>query len=242
MTLPHAVLEETTQIVQNTAGTANAPYNYILSTFSDPEIGPVRTTRHPDEMIIWLNALTVHGGGDCPEYCFSGIELALLNCLPESMVFVLTDADPKDPEKYSTIAALIQQKGAVLNFLLTGSCNSRKEQNRRKQGYFVDANHRANKRSNRNSNWYEQLAQESGGSVYEGDKENIANLTGVISVALSNSAPVTLYKATLPAGSGRVVSLEVDSALLELVVSLVATNSAPDVHVETPAEELYFTT
>ncbi|CAH1248692.1 VWA7 [Branchiostoma lanceolatum] len=227
-----AVRQETVQIVQSTTGTANAPYNYVLSTFSDPEIGPVLTTRDPNEMITWLNALTVSGGRDCPEYCFSGIELALLNCLPESKLFIFTDADPKDPEKYSSVAALMHAKQAVLNFLLTGACNSRSLQYGQEQGYFKATSHGANKRSHRN--WYDQLAQESGGSIYEGDKENIANLTGVISVALSNSAPVTLYKATLPAGSGRVVPLEVDSALLELVISLVATNSAPDLVIENP--------
>ncbi|XP_078585769.1 von Willebrand factor A domain-containing protein 7-like [Branchiostoma floridae x Branchiostoma japonicum] len=183
-------------------------------------------------MITWLEALTVHGGGDCPEYCFSGIELALRNCLPESQVFIFTDADPKDPEKYGSVAALMHGKQAVLNFLLTGSCNRRSSQSEQELGYFKATSHSVKKRSGRNL--YDLLAQESGGSVYEGDKENIANLTGVISVALSNSAPVTLYKATVPAGSGRVVPLEVDSALLELVVSLVAANSAPDVVIEKP--------
>ncbi|CAH1248685.1 VWA7 [Branchiostoma lanceolatum] len=228
-----AVRRETVQIVQSTTGTANAPYNYILSTFSDPaELTTIQTTRDPNEMITWLNALTVHGGGDCPEYCFSGIELALRNCLPDSKVFIFTDADPKDPEKYSSISALMQEKEAVLNFLLTGSCTRRNLQDGQEKGYLKATSHITNKRSYRD--WYEQLAQESGGSVYEGDKEDIADLTGVISVALSNSAPVTLYKATLPAGSGRVVPLEVDSALLELVISLVAANSAPNVAIETP--------
>ncbi|XP_066269076.1 von Willebrand factor A domain-containing protein 7-like isoform X2 [Branchiostoma lanceolatum] len=229
-----AVRRETVQIVQSTTGTANAPYNYILSTFSDPaDLTTIQTTRDPNEMITWLNALTVHGGADCPEYCFSGIELALLNCLPNSKLFVFTDADPKDPEKYSSISALIQEKEARLNFLLTGSCTRRNLQDGQEQAYSKATSHITNKRSYRN--WYEQLAQESGGSVYEGDKEDIADLTGVISVALSNSAPVTLYKATLPAGSGRVVPLEVDSALLELVISLVAANSAPNVAIETPS-------
>eukprot|EP00058_Branchiostoma_floridae_P002960 XP_002588448.1 hypothetical protein BRAFLDRAFT_63397 [Branchiostoma floridae] len=228
-----AVSRETVQIVQSTTGTANAPYNYILSTFSDPEIGPVRTTRDPNEMITWLEALTVHGGGDCPEYCFSGIELALRNCLPESQVFIFTDADPKDPEKYGSVAALMHGKQAVLNFLLTGSCNRRSSQSGQELGYFKATSHSVNRQSS-GRNLYDLLAQESGGSVYEGDKENIANLTGVISVALSNSAPVTLYKETVSAGSGRVLPLEVDGALLELVISLVAANSAPDVVIETP--------
>ncbi|XP_019616853.1 PREDICTED: von Willebrand factor A domain-containing protein 7-like [Branchiostoma belcheri] len=234
-----AVRQESIQLVQSTLGTATAPYNYILSTFSDPEdLGQVRTTKDPDEMITWLYALTVHGGGDCPEYCFSGIEQALLICLPESHLFIFTDADPKDTEKYDNIAALMGEKQARLNFLLTGSCTSRNLLDEQKQGYYKATSHTAKRRSNRN--WYEQLAEQSGGSVYEGDKEDIAELTGVISVALSNSAPVTLYKASLPAGSGRVVPVEVDSALLELAISLVAANSAPDVVIETPNDSQHY--
>ncbi|XP_078664785.1 von Willebrand factor A domain-containing protein 7-like [Branchiostoma floridae x Branchiostoma belcheri] len=228
-----AVRQETVQIVQSTAGTANAPYNYILSTFSDPEdLGQVRTTRDPNEMITWLNALTVHGGGDCPEYCFSGIIQALLNCLPDSKVFIFTDAAPKDEDKYGSLAALLHEKRAAPHFLLTGACNTRNLLDGQEKGYFKATSHSTDRRSNRNL--YEQLAQQFGGSVYEGDKEDIANLTGVISVALSNSAPVTLYMASLPAGSGRVVPVEVDSVLLELVISLVAANSAPDAVIETP--------
>ncbi|XP_019616852.1 PREDICTED: von Willebrand factor A domain-containing protein 7-like [Branchiostoma belcheri] len=234
-----AVGQESIQIVQRTLGTATAPYNYILSTFNDPEdLGQVRTTKDPDVMITWLNELRVDGGGDCPEYCFSGIEQALLICLPESPLFIFTDADPKDPEKYGIITALMEEKQARLNFLLTGSCTSRDKLDGQEQGYYEATSHTAHRRSNRN--WYEQLAEQSGGSVYEGDKENITELTGVISVTLSNSAPVTLYKASLPAGSGRVVPVQVDSALLELAISLVAANSAPDVVIETPDDSQHY--
>ncbi|CAH1276949.1 HMCN1 [Branchiostoma lanceolatum] len=149
--------------------------------YEDLEIGPVRNTRNSGEMINWLNGLSVSGGGDCPEYCFSGLELALRQCLPESRVYVFTDADPKDPEKYASVVSLI-----------------------------------------------------SGGSVYEGDKDEIDELTEVINVAVSNSAPVVLTKATLSPGNGRVVSIQIDSTLQEFVISLVGSNTTPRVTVETP--------
>ncbi|XP_078665605.1 von Willebrand factor A domain-containing protein 7-like [Branchiostoma floridae x Branchiostoma belcheri] len=270
-----AVRQESIQIVQSTLGTATAPYNYILSTFSDPEdLGQVRTTKDPDEMITWLNSLTVHGGGDCPEYCFSGIEQALLICLPESHLFIFTDADPKDRENEGATYTASQFKdrwslpdsrddfpsiddmeisnGGIEKILASLNPTQAADPDDTIPRVFKElakevspilttiyqsslrtvTYHTAHRRSNRN--WYEQLAEQSGGSVYESDKEDIAELTGVISVALSNSAPVTLYKASLPAGSGRVVPVQVDSALLELVISLVAANSAPDVVIETP--------
>lgn len=32
-----------------------------------------RVTNDADEMINWINGLTVSGGGDCPEYSLSGL-------------------------------------------------------------------------------------------------------------------------------------------------------------------------
>lgn len=32
-----------------------------------------RVTNDADEMISWINSLTVDGGGDCPEYSLSGL-------------------------------------------------------------------------------------------------------------------------------------------------------------------------
>ncbi|CAH1274702.1 VWA7 [Branchiostoma lanceolatum] len=84
------------------------------------------------------------------------------------------------------------------------------------------------------SNFYDQLAQLSGGSVFEGDKDEIAELTDVISVYVSNSAPVLLTKVSISPGVGRIVPLQVDSTLEEFVISLIGVSSAPDVTIETP--------
>ncbi|XP_035690012.1 von Willebrand factor A domain-containing protein 7-like [Branchiostoma floridae] len=223
-----AVKRETVEIVNSNTG-VTAPYNYILSTFSDPEIGPVRTTRNSAQMINWLNGLSVSGGGDCPEYCFSGIELALRQCLPESKVYVFTDADPKDPEKYDSVVSLVTEKRTIINFLLTGECS-------RRQGQEESAPQpKGGDHTKSFSDLFGQLAQVSGGSVYEGDKDEIDELTEVINVAVSNSAPVVLTKATLSPGSGRVVPIQIDSTLQEFVISLVGSISAPRVTVETPS-------
>ncbi|XP_078681319.1 von Willebrand factor A domain-containing protein 7-like isoform X1 [Branchiostoma floridae x Branchiostoma belcheri] len=222
-----AVRRETVEIVNSNTG-VNAPYNYVLSTFSDPDIGPVRTTRNSAEMISWLNGLSVSGGGDCPEYCFSGIELALRQCLPESNVYVFTDADPKDPEKYDSVVSLVTEKRTAIHFLLTGTCSRRQGQEESVQQLKGGGQTRSF------SDLFGQLAQISGGSVFEGDKDEIDELTEVINVAVSNSAPVVLTKATLSPGNGRVVSVQIDSSLQEFVISVVGSNSAPNVRVETP--------
>lgn len=38
-----------------------------------------RVTNDADEMISWINGLTVSGGGDCPEYSLSGLIAGNIN-------------------------------------------------------------------------------------------------------------------------------------------------------------------
>lgn len=38
-----------------------------------------RVTNDADEMIIWINGLTVSGGDDCPEYSLSGLITGNIN-------------------------------------------------------------------------------------------------------------------------------------------------------------------
>ncbi|XP_062603094.1 uncharacterized protein LOC134264839 isoform X2 [Saccostrea cucullata] len=54
--------------------TENVPEKYILVTFSDPvHLETSRVTADGDEMVDWLNKLSVSGGDDCPEYSLSGL-------------------------------------------------------------------------------------------------------------------------------------------------------------------------
>jgi len=42
--------------------------------------------------------------------------------MPNSQVFVFTDATPKDPQKINYITSLITEKKLRVQFLVTGSC------------------------------------------------------------------------------------------------------------------------
>lgn len=55
-----------------------------------------------------LDAIDVHGGGDCPEMCMTGIEKALIESRPRSLLYIFTDASAKDYEKYEKVKALAQ--------------------------------------------------------------------------------------------------------------------------------------
>ena len=73
-----------------------------------------------------INDLRAHGGGDCPEYAFTGMLEALYED-PEwgSPMYVFTDADPKDAteDRIEEVKALARADvyGVTINFLLTGN-------------------------------------------------------------------------------------------------------------------------
>ena len=77
------------------------------------------------EFVKAINALTANGGGDCPEYTFTGMLEAIYQW-PEwgSPMYVFTDAGPKDASE-AKIAELqflasSDQLGVTINFLTTG--------------------------------------------------------------------------------------------------------------------------
>lgn len=57
-----------------------------------------------------LKNLTVDGGGDCPEMCFSALKLGLETISHDSYIYVMTDADEKDSYLLNDILNLVQQR------------------------------------------------------------------------------------------------------------------------------------
>lgn len=80
----------------------------FISTATGPPL--VTATQAPFEAAI--NALTAYGGGDCPEPALAGLKMGLENSQPGSMVFVFTDASPKDPGLLGSILTLLQNTGS----------------------------------------------------------------------------------------------------------------------------------
>ena len=78
-------------------------------------------TQESDEFLRHLDNLRANGGGDCPELAMSGLQLALINCLPGSPIYVFTNAGPKDSDLKATIFSLIDTRKSQVNFFYTGS-------------------------------------------------------------------------------------------------------------------------
>ncbi|KAL6487768.1 hypothetical protein MHYP_G00043940 [Metynnis hypsauchen] len=104
----------TSSIIDRKAGKKNQPSEYILVPFNDPDFGPLTRTTDPHVFKSKINALTAEGGGDRPEMCLSGLQLALTGSPPQTEIFVFTDADAKDTWLKSTVLALIERTKSVV--------------------------------------------------------------------------------------------------------------------------------
>ncbi|XP_066469209.1 von Willebrand factor A domain-containing protein 7-like [Tiliqua scincoides] len=187
-------------------GSSDAPFNYILVPFNDPEVGPVRKTNNVDEFESYISALKVDGGGDCPEKSLTGLKLALQESSPSSKIFLYTDAGANDKFLLDEIKVLVRSTGSVLNFALTGRCDSRKRRSVKEPETSVRSY----------ANLYEELAAYSGGYYVMTTKGELSQVLGIMELSL-NAAPVKVAHRRV---DGTRFSFPVDETLTEITVSV----------------------
>lgn len=73
-------------------------------------------TTNVSEFKMILQELNVGGGADCPEMSLTAIKNGLEISLPNSFIFVFTDADPKDKNLLPNILQLIREKHTQVRF------------------------------------------------------------------------------------------------------------------------------
>lgn len=92
----------------------------MTNSFSD--IGPSIATTNTTEFREILGELTVERGGDCPEMSLGGIKKSLELSLPNSYIYVFTDAHPKDTYLLADVLALVQKKNCQVIIVQFQKC------------------------------------------------------------------------------------------------------------------------
>ncbi|XP_053478045.1 von Willebrand factor A domain-containing protein 7-like [Ictalurus furcatus] len=215
----------TSSIIDSKTGTAAQRSEYILVPFNDPDYGPLSRTTDPNVFKKQLNALTAAGGGDSPEMCLSGLQLAITGSPTQTEIFVFTDADAKDKRLRNTVQALIERTKSVVTFMLTNSVSS---QHRRRN----DEIGQQQASQVFNSQVYQDLAQASGGHAIEVSKETLSQATNIIAVT-SRSTLVTLFQAIRNTAKVDIFSVFVDSSVQNLTIFI--TGNSPDYTITSPS-------
>ena len=189
------------------------------------DVGPVSSTTDPEVAKAKVRALKAVGGGDCPELSMQGLYQALIYSLPDSRIFLFTDADAKDAHLEPSVLSIAREKSCIIDPVLTGSCSRKRK-----------------KRSLPGGSLYERLATATGGQVLKYSKGDVKKVVELIksevnSTHSGSSAPS--HKVTLLAierkrsATKHPLSVQCDSSILSMIVVLSAASS-PIIEVEPP--------
>nr|XP_055060958.1 von Willebrand factor A domain-containing protein 7-like [Misgurnus anguillicaudatus] len=205
-------------IIDSRIESVEKPSEYILVPFNDPDFGPLIKTRNAENFKKAISLLKANGGGDEPEMCLSGLELALAMAPPYSDIYVFTDAGAKDFGLESTIRAMIEWTKSRVNFMLTKVFSLRKRRH-------VSRSQRSSTRKSRSGiQLYRDLADVSGGQAIEVTKSTLSQATAVITDS-SASALVTVLQVVRNPATAEHFSFVLDSSLSN--VTLYITGVSP---------------
>ncbi|XP_033834539.1 von Willebrand factor A domain-containing protein 7-like [Periophthalmus magnuspinnatus] len=211
-----AVKEVTSEIINKRVGTKNEPSLYILVPFNDPDFGPLMRTTDANEFKKAINALTPNGGGDSPEMSLSGLLLGLTGAPLDSEIYLFTDAAAKDSHLKSTVAALIEKTGSVVNFMITSFSSLR-----RRRSNSGNQQQIAPRMAVTEFQVYKDLAAASGGQSVEVSKKQLLEAINVV-LETSTSSVVTLVVRNSRKSEN--VTFTVDERLTDLTIYITGTN------------------
>ena len=194
-------------------------------------MGPVTVTNDAKTVIDAVNNLKAKGGGDCPELAMMGLYKALLHSLPESDIYLFTDADAKDEQRRKEVISLASENKIRITFFVTGKCKRRKK--RRIEQSFIFRRLNRSKRSGQGQTLYQAIAAQTGGQVLETSKAGIADTLKIIDRGASDKSSVSLRKVELldiresraQYFGGHSFYVHIDSTLESLVLTLTAAGS-----------------
>lgn len=110
-------------VAEVSANPDTAPDNYMLVAFGDPDVGGALVTEDAATLQAAVASIRPSGGGDCPELAQAGLINAVNASMPDSHLFLFTDATSKDSSSVNQVIAQAQGRGIEINYALTGSCS-----------------------------------------------------------------------------------------------------------------------
>nr|XP_034325428.1 von Willebrand factor A domain-containing protein 7 isoform X2 [Crassostrea gigas] len=212
------------------------PEKYVLVTFSDPvDLEKSRVTNDADEMISWINGLTVSGGDDCPEYSLSGLITGATLSNFNSTIYIYTDAPAKDESRETEVIEILQRKTITPKFRLRNECGGRRK---REIGRYK-----------RQSSVYDSIAQATGGDVERfSSSADLADkvqedLMSELSFIQSNSSQA-ISQNNLPTSisiikwksthADQLTNIEVDNSVDSLRIEINGTSNSSEIHLRHP--------
>ncbi|CAO1391663.1 unnamed protein product [Diamesa hyperborea] len=177
----------------------NPIFNYILAVFRDPFVDDVFITEDPEKFKEKLMDIKIRGYGDCPEMSLSGLKAGIEKALPNSLIFVITDATAKDHDLFDDVEKRIQNKQHSANFILTDDCDARET-----QGFKV----------------YNTLARQSNSLVYDIKKNGIEKVLLALQPSMKDTYSSNKMIRKKPSAGKSTTSLYVDSTMSSIDVKL----------------------
>jgi hypothetical protein len=119
-----SIKSQVTQMVNAVKGTDNAPSDYLLELFADPNVGTPYITSDADAFIAAVNAIQVECCcNDCPELSMSGLLRAVEAADIGSTLYLITDASAKDGYLGPVISGAAITKDIKVRSVLNGTCS-----------------------------------------------------------------------------------------------------------------------
>lgn len=178
------------------------PFNFVLSPFNDPKVGPVVISRSLDQFKDAVNELTAAGGGDEPEMFYSGLLNAVAFCEPYSTVFTLTDASPKDRKLSNMIKAIVMKKNLRIVPIVSS--------------YFFGRSSKIAPLLDTIVREYHKLAAFAGGSLFLFNKKNLTSLPDVLREQQKSFETLLVSKIENSSPDGDIFSFYVDESIGEI--------------------------
>lgn len=193
-------------LVSDRLGTPDEPSSYVVSLFNDPGTGPVTVTTDFNVFKGIMQSLTASGGGDCPELAMTGIFNALTVLEEGSIVFMFTDAAPKDVDIAAEVIGMAVAKNIQIEiFKFDSDCDD---------GLI------AKRLDSVSDEVYSGVAFGTGGTYHSLPRSEVASISGFISSL--TRADNNLILRVMGSGESRLetYTVPVDSSMTQVTFSL----------------------